>query len=215
MSYAYESGEKRCWVVLGVLGIQRGVRMAGPLLKSTWTLLRGWRRLEPIKTRVPIPYHVLCGVLIFCLARGFHFRGALLAEWWSTMLEAWLAFSALLRPGEVGSLRVGDLLFPVMMRLRKDRLWLSASRIPKRRDMESSICIGAGKRPCSVARLVVLWPRPEPQTTKSVARRWSVLFRQALEEMHRWSRPETLQRYSRRHWPSRFLRRPSMKLGGC
>ena len=32
--HAYDAGEKRYWVVLGVLGIQRALRIAGPLLKN-------------------------------------------------------------------------------------------------------------------------------------------------------------------------------------
>ncbi|CAE7608483.1 unnamed protein product, partial [Symbiodinium pilosum] len=110
---AFDSGEKRYWVVLGVLGIQRSLRIAGPLLKNTWTLLRGWRRLEPIKSRVPLPFHVLQCLLIFCLVRGFQFHGQLRAEWWSVMIGCWLGYHALLRPGEVDALRMGDLLFPV------------------------------------------------------------------------------------------------------
>ncbi|CAE7354505.1 unnamed protein product, partial [Symbiodinium microadriaticum] len=35
--HAYDSGEKRYWVVLGVLGIQRTLRIAGPLLKNSWS----------------------------------------------------------------------------------------------------------------------------------------------------------------------------------
>ena len=33
--HAYDSGEKRYWVMLGVLGIQRTLRIAGPLLKNS------------------------------------------------------------------------------------------------------------------------------------------------------------------------------------
>ena len=47
------------------------------------------------------------------------------------MLEAWLAFSVLLRPGEVDSLRVGDLLFPVDDEVAQGSALLISIKNPK------------------------------------------------------------------------------------
>ena len=133
VKHAYSMGEKRYWVVLGVLSVQRSMRMAGPLLKGTWTLLRGWRRLEPIRTRIPMAHHVLRALLLTALARGFSFRGALRAEFWSLFVGSWLAFSALLRPGEVDSLMVGDLCFPEGAELGEGVSLVVGIRSPKTR----------------------------------------------------------------------------------
>ncbi|CAE7682844.1 unnamed protein product [Symbiodinium sp. CCMP2592] len=183
--HAYDSGEKRYWIVLGVLGIQRGLRIAGPLLKNSWTLLRGWRRLEPIKPRIPLPYHVLRGLLIFCLTRGLQYRGQLRAEWWSVFIGTWLGFCALLRPGEVDSLKVGDLLFPVDDEVGQGAALVVNIRNPKtKRVWNHQFALAEEKD-------LMLWlkwwckDRSRRQRLLMIGkRRWAVLFKQALEEMH-------------------------------
>ena len=182
--HAYDSGEKRYWVVLGVLGIQRTLRIAGPLLKNSWTLLRGWRRLEPIKPRVPLPYHVLRGLLIFCLTRGLQFQGHLRAEWWSTFIGIWLGFCALLRPGEVDALRINDLLFPVDDEVKQGAALVVNIRNPKtRRVWHHQFALAEEK---DLIRWLQWWCKDRPRHHRVLRvgrRRWAVLFKLALEEM--------------------------------
>lgn len=183
--HAYDAGEKRYWVVLGVLGIQRALRIAGPLLKNSWTLLRGWRRLEPIRPRVPLPYHILRGLLIFCLTRGLQYKGQLRAEWWSVFIGTWLGFCALLRPGEVDSLKVSDLLFPVDDEIGQGAALVVNIRNPKtRRVWNHQFALAEEKD-------LMLWlkwwckDRAGRERVMMIGkRRWAVLFKQALDEMH-------------------------------
>ena len=44
-------------VRLGVLGVQRTLRLSGPLLRGTWAALRGWRTLLPVNSRIPMSVH--------------------------------------------------------------------------------------------------------------------------------------------------------------
>ena len=42
-------GEKLYWVTLGVLSLQRRYKLSAPLLRSTWSAIKAWRFLQPIK----------------------------------------------------------------------------------------------------------------------------------------------------------------------
>ena len=181
---AFDSGEKRYWVVLGVLGIQRSLRIAGPLLKNTWTLLRGWRRLEPIKSRVPLPFHVLQCLLIFCLVRGFQFHGQLRAEWWSVMIGCWLGYHALLRPGEVDALRMGDLLFPVDGEVAQGAALVVNIKNPKtRRVWNHQFALAEDEQLIRWLRWWSLACSRHQRFLRVSRRRWATLFKQAMEEM--------------------------------
>ena len=184
MAHAYEMGERRYWVVLGVLSLQRHLRIAGPLLRNTWTLLRGWRRLEPIRSRVPMAFHVLQALLLTALARGFHYRGALRAEYWSVMLGAWLAFDALLRPGEVDVLTIGDLFFPEGAELGQGVSLVVGIRSPKtRRVWQHQFAMVTDPA-------LILWlgwwcagGLPKQRVLRVARRRWQVIFQSLLEEL--------------------------------
>ena len=185
VAVSYEQGERRYWVVLGVLSIQRAFNIAGPLLKNTWIQLRGWRRLEPIKTRVPIAYHVLSAVLLLCLARGFSYHGRLRAEWWSVMIGSWLAFEGLLRPGEVDELKISDLCFPEADELGQGISLVIGIRSPKTKR------VWARQFALIQGRPLICWlrwwvaDRPRRQRVLLVnRRRWAILFKEALTELH-------------------------------
>ena len=184
VGHAYEMGERRYWVVLGVLSLQRHLRIAGPLLRNTWTLLRGWRRLEPVRSRVPMAFHVLQALLLTALARGFHYRGVLRAEYWSVMLGAWLAFDALLRPGEVDVLTIGDLFFPEGAEFGQGVSLVVGIRSPKtRRVWQHQFAMATDSA-------LILWLRwwcaernPKQRVLRIARRRWQVLFKALLEEL--------------------------------
>ena len=112
VEHCYQTGERLYRVRLGVLGLQRLLHLSGPLLRGTWAALRGWQSLMPVRSRVPMSKYILQAVLLVCLARGFYNQGRERLRWWSSMLGCWLAFEALLRPGEVCALRVMDFTFP-------------------------------------------------------------------------------------------------------
>ena len=109
---AHAEGEKLYWVTLGVLSIQKAYKLSGAYLRSTWSALRAWRLLQPVKPRVPITHYVLQCLLVALLARGTRLWGRERQEVWAAMLGCWLAFAGLMRPGEVENLCVGDLVFP-------------------------------------------------------------------------------------------------------
>ncbi|CAE7035325.1 unnamed protein product [Symbiodinium sp. CCMP2592] len=211
VAVSYERGERRYWVVLGVLSIQRAFSIAGPLLKNTWIQLRGWRRMEPIKTR------------------GFSYHGRLRAEWWSVMIGCWLAFEGLLRPGEVDELKISDLCFPEADELGQGISLVVGIRSPKTKR------VWARQFALVQEQSLIMWlrwwvtDRPRRQRVLLInRRRWAILFKEALGELRmgecgytlgslrgggathqfrrhrnlgqlqfagRWSRPETLQHY--------------------
>ena len=112
VNHAYQSGEKLYWITLGVLSVQRSFRLSGAYLKATWSAIRAWRLLQPIKPRIPMTKYVMQCLLVVCLARGHALAGKAKEEWWGAMLGFWLAFVGMMRPGEVDALRVRDLCFP-------------------------------------------------------------------------------------------------------
>lgn len=108
---AHEEGERLYWVTLGVLGLQRKLKLSGPLLRGTWKAIQGWRSLKPTRSRIPITMFCLEGIIIACLKEGWKADGRLRRQWWATGLALWLGFTGLLRPAEVLGLRIGDVSF--------------------------------------------------------------------------------------------------------
>ena len=108
---AHDEGAKLYWVTLGVLGIQRRLKLSGPLLRGTWRAIQGWRSMKPVHSRVPITAYCLEAVVLFCVKEGWKMNGWLRKQWWACGLALWLGFTCLLRPAEVLQLRVGDLSF--------------------------------------------------------------------------------------------------------
>ncbi|CAE7231430.1 gag-pro-pol [Symbiodinium sp. CCMP2456] len=71
-----------------------------PFVKQS---LQGWKRLDPPKSRLPLPWEIVCLLAIMALAMGE-------VEIAMFMLVSFVCY---LRPGEAGRLRVGDLVPPV------------------------------------------------------------------------------------------------------
>ena len=83
------------------------------LLRNTWPAVRGRRSLIPSRARVPFSaYRMECLVLV-CFSRGFADGGLARRQWLAAGLGSiWLAFTCLLRPGELMNLRCGDTSLP-------------------------------------------------------------------------------------------------------
>ena len=140
--------------------------------------------MEPIKTRVPIAYHVLSAVLLLCLARGFSYHGRLRAEWWSVMIGCWLAFEGLLRPGEVDELKISDLCFPEAGELGQGISLVIGIRSPNtKRVWARQFALVQEPSLISWLRWWVA-DRPRGQRVLLVnRRRWAILFKEALSEL--------------------------------
>ena len=111
---AHGGEEKLYYVTLGVLGVQKFWRISGTALPGTWAALKAWRHLTPSRSRMPMTFYTLQAFLVVCLAKGNQAKGReRYLLWWSVMLGSWLAFTALLRPGEIYKLRVEDITLPV------------------------------------------------------------------------------------------------------
>ncbi|CAE7210929.1 SMYD3 [Symbiodinium sp. CCMP2592] len=108
----YQEGERLYKVTLGVLGLQRALQISGPLLRGTWAAIRGWRSLQPVKSRVPMSKYVLEGLLVVLTARALREVGRVRERFLAAMLASWICFEALLRPGEADNLLVGDVCLP-------------------------------------------------------------------------------------------------------
>ena len=109
---AYQRGEKLYFVRLGLIGLQRVFHLSGPLLRGSWAAIRGWRVLQPVRSRVPMSKAILKALLVTLLATGHSLSGRGREHYWASMLATWLSFEGLLRPGETSVLRVSDLCFP-------------------------------------------------------------------------------------------------------
>ncbi|OLP86116.1 Gag-Pro-Pol polyprotein [Symbiodinium microadriaticum] len=78
----------------------RGTKQSLPLSRQS---LAGWRKLDPPKSRLPLPWEVVCLMALEAFSQKKVEIGLYLL----------LAFVAYLRPGEVSRLRVCDLVAPV------------------------------------------------------------------------------------------------------
>ncbi len=108
---AHAEGERLYWVTIGVLGVQRSFKLSGPLLRGTWRAVKGWRSLQPVRSRVPISAFCLEACVVDLLRAGWNEEGWLRMQLWGSALGLWLGFSALLRPSEVLNLKVADISF--------------------------------------------------------------------------------------------------------
>ncbi|CAE7813662.1 SMYD3, partial [Symbiodinium sp. CCMP2456] len=107
VEHCYQEGERLYKVTLGVLGLQRTLRIAGPL-----AAIKGWQSLQPVKSRVPISKYVLECLLVTLMARALGETGRDRERYLAAMLSSWVCFEALLRPGEAAGLLVGDVCLP-------------------------------------------------------------------------------------------------------
>jgi hypothetical protein len=172
---AFQNGEKLYWVTLGVLGLQRALRISGPLLRGTWGAIRGWRALMPSRPRVPITRYCLEGIVLACLGMGMQEVGWRRRQWWAVGLASWLGFCGLLRPGEVAALRVGDLSFDVAAG-DEDDPWSGATfeEPEDQKGLADAICSSQGGGFGCVATVVgqggSVWPEalPGPETPMGV-----------------------------------------------
>ena len=96
---AYQRGEKLYFVRLGLIGLQRAFHLSGPLLRGSWAAIRGWRVLQPVRSRVPMSKSILKALLVVLLATGKSFTGRAREGYWAAMLATWVSFEGLLRPG--------------------------------------------------------------------------------------------------------------------
>ena len=67
-------------------------------VRCTWSSIKAWRMLQPVRPRAPMTFYVLRCVLVAILGRVSQARSHLPEEWLSVILGVWLAFDGLLRP---------------------------------------------------------------------------------------------------------------------
>ncbi|CAE7853527.1 unnamed protein product, partial [Symbiodinium sp. KB8] len=204
---AYRDGEKLYWVTLGVLSVQRAVKLSGAYLKSTWSAIRAWRLLQPIQPRIPMTWYVLQCLLVVCLARGNAQRGQVREEWWGAMVAFWLAFIGMLRPGEVDQLRVGDFCFPEMPELAEGvGLVISIRQAKTRRVWAKQFVIVDSRELVEWCRWWTEGKKPKDRFLSLSRRRWAQILVESLEILHLDSCGFTLGSLrgitSKTHWAS-------------
>ena len=181
----YRNGEKLYWITLGVLSLQRRYGLSGAYLKTTWSALRAWRLLQPIKPRIPITHYILQCLLVVMLARGFAHRGLRRLEWWSSMLGCWLAFTGLMRPGEVDGLQVRDLCFPEAPEMAEGiGLLVSIRQAKTRRVWAHQFVIIETPQVVEWLRWWTAGSRPKDRVLRVGRRRWSTLLKEALASLN-------------------------------
>ena len=182
VDWGHKNDEKLYWVRLGVLGVQRALKLSGPLLRGTWAALRAWRQLQPVRSRIPMSHFVLECLLVTCLGRGNSCSGAARFEWWSVMLAIWLSFEALLRPGETEALMIGDLCFPENSELAEGVSLVVGIKRPKTRRVW--VQQFALVQSASLVAWLRWWVVGAPRSRKLFPiprRRWALRMRDALE----------------------------------
>ena len=75
--------------------------------------LQGWRRLDPPKSRLPLPWEVVCLMIKYAMAHNYLQEALIMA----------MCFALYLRPGEVSRLRCRDLVPPVRNAKKTARTW--------------------------------------------------------------------------------------------
>lgn len=100
------------YVVAAVLHRQPELRAKGCLARAQQAL-KGWRNLHPPKSRMPLPYEVICLVVVTAIQQGK------LEE----ALAILLTFFLYLRPTEFQQLRVQDVVKPVRRGGKAYRHW--------------------------------------------------------------------------------------------
>jgi len=178
---AHSRGERLYWVKLGLIGVQRAFNLSAPLLRNTWGAFRGWQS----RSRTPITFYILEALLLMFLHKGAEAEGQERAEWFSCLVGAWLAFVALLRPGEVMGLKIGDLLFPEDEELSEGVVLVLTINKPKtRRIWPRQFVLVKDQR---VIRWLKWWctDRGRNRSLMRVPRRkWAVKMAAVLSEMH-------------------------------
>ncbi|CAE7246419.1 unnamed protein product [Symbiodinium sp. CCMP2592] len=179
---AYRRGEKLYFVRLGLIGLQRAWHLSGPLLRRSWAAIRGWRVLQPVRSRIPMSRSVLRALLITLLATGNSTEGFARECYWGAMLASWLSFEALLRPGETAALRILDLTFPDGCA----------------EELEAGGLVITIRKPDSATDLsLIRWLRwwtagPDGILFRVARRQWSRLFAEGLGRLHLGNRGFTL-----------------------
>ncbi|CAE7443412.1 unnamed protein product [Symbiodinium sp. CCMP2592] len=198
---AFQGGEKLYWATLAVLSIQKELRLSGPLLRNTWSNLRAWRMLQPIKPRVPMTHYVMQCVLVVCLAFANQSSGSAKAEWFSTMLGIWLAFAGMLRPGEVDNLKFSDFCFPEVAELCENvGLVVNIRQAKTRRVWANQFILIHDRALVSWLRWWAQDQKPSLRFLQVGRRKWSERLREALnaldlETCHLTLGTETLRHY--------------------
>ena len=103
VEHAFESDETYGKVVDGMMSILIAFWWFRGLLGPVWRLMHAWRLRLPVEVRRPLPPVMLKALIMIGLA----FNQA------RFVVLVWLAYNALLRPGEVVALLRSDLIFDV------------------------------------------------------------------------------------------------------
>ena len=104
----YDSGEGQaeakliCAAVLWMCPQLKGPQRAA--LPKCSVALRGWSRMEPDKTRAPLPYSVMCAMTVWLCREGQHRLR------WQSALLLWVMFESYLRISEALALKSEDVI---------------------------------------------------------------------------------------------------------
>ncbi len=95
-----------------ILTIQYRYRHLKTQLVRAWDSIKSWEQLEPIRSRVPMPWIVLESMFYYGLLQGFEGAGRQAREWISWSVCLIMGFDALLRPCEICATTIGKLALP-------------------------------------------------------------------------------------------------------
>lgn len=112
VEWAHRDGERLYFITLGIICLQRSWNLSGPLLRGTWSAIRGWRSLQPSRSRLPLTRFRLECLVVMGMTQGWKCETLHRKEWWGMALACWLGFVCLLRPMEILALRKGDISLP-------------------------------------------------------------------------------------------------------
>ena len=106
-------GEGEKTVAAAMFFLQAEAACNGKRFPRARRSLRGWRRARPGTSRVPLRFEVLAMIV----------NVAIVGHKWDLTLALTLGFELYLRPGEIQTIRVCDLVAPIKSRIKGRDLW--------------------------------------------------------------------------------------------
>jgi hypothetical protein len=112
VDWAYERNWKYSAVVHVILSVQRSFRQLRRNLPGAWERMWTWKMLMPVRSRTPMPPRIMAAMVTMGLLQGFVFDTPNAARWIAGSILIRTGFKGLLRPREVGELRIENVLVP-------------------------------------------------------------------------------------------------------
>ena len=108
----YDEGAAYWWALHAVLFVQTEWRSLRGSLTKAWDSVSTWRLHMPVSSRIPLRYELIQALCFASILFGSQFEPSLAPFWFGFAGVLRFAFFGLLRPKELYTLRIADVLVP-------------------------------------------------------------------------------------------------------